>query len=92
MLEPTDDGVAQQCCGSGSQNTFPLLSDSKHENTFDRHCKYCTLGHDSGEVGEVVSEIGSKIINVTLAAIIAGDHLVPSYPRTCCFPNAYMTV
>lgn len=50
------------------------------------------LGHDSSEVGEVVSETGFKIINVTLAAIIAGDHLVPSYYRTCCFPSADMTV
>ena len=45
------------------------------------------IEHDSSEVGEAQARQGPAIINVTLAAIIAGDHLVRSYPRTCCLPS-----
>ena len=47
------------------------------------------IEHDSSEVGEAQARQGPAIINVTLAAIIAGDHLVRSYPRTCCFPTPF---
>ncbi len=44
------------------------------------------MEHDSSEVGEAVSETGSTIINVTLAAI-AGDHLVHAFVSSDVLPS-----